>query len=155
MPATIAVIDDDAAYIRFMERALDALGYRCQAITTFDIDDAVRIIDEGSFDAAIVDVFMYNRASGFACIDAIRKKPNGGCLPLIVASGEHGKLARETSFLRDAGCVALPKPFGLDELTRALQEASTIAPAPVLLPPLLKQPATGVTAAVASHAVQL
>lgn len=155
MPATIAVIDDDAPYIRFMERALEALGYSCQAITTFDIDDAVRIIDEGSFDAAIVDVFMYNRASGFACIDAIRKKPNGACLPLIVASGEHGKLARETSFLRDAGCVALPKPFGLDELTRALRDASAMAPAPVLVSPLLAQPAPGVIQSVATSAVQV
>lgn len=129
MPATIAVIDDDAPFIRFIERALTTIGYDCQPITTFDIDDAVRIIEHGDFEAAIVDVFMYGRASGFACIDAIRARPACGNLPLIVASGAHNKVASQMPFLRDAGCAALAKPFGLNDLIRALERAKELAPA--------------------------
>ncbi len=128
MPATIAVIDDDAPFIRFMERALATIGYDCQPITTFDIDDAVRIVEQGNFEAAIVDVFMYNRASGFACVDAIRSRSACADLPLIVASGAQNKIASQMSLLRDAGCAALAKPFGLDDLVRALASAKELAP---------------------------
>jgi CheY-like chemotaxis protein len=120
MPRKIAVIDDDAPFIRFIERALGVLGYECCPITTFDIDEAVRVIAEARCDAAIVDVFMYNNPSGLACVDAIRAHPATAALPIIVASGAQDKLAKADSFLRGHRCAVLAKPFGIDDLDGAL-----------------------------------
>lgn len=128
MSATIAVVDDDAAYIRFMERALASLGYDCMPITTFDIDDTAAIIESVPVEAVVIDVYMYDRAAGFACVDAIRKGARGKTTPIVIASGAHAKLASQSDFVRAAGCTPLLKPFGLEDLARALHMAMATAP---------------------------
>jgi DNA-binding NtrC family response regulator len=151
MMATIAVVDDDATYIRFMERALSSLGYGCMPITTFDIDDTAAIVEAIPLEAVIIDVYMYDRAAGFACIDAIRKGARGKDMPLVVASGAHGKLASQTAFLSDVGCVPLLKPFGLDDLTHALHMARGLVEArsrgaPMRIPETMTQVHPGLSA---------
>jgi DNA-binding NtrC family response regulator len=123
MPRTIAVVDDDGAYLRFVERALSTAGFECFRITTFDIDETARVIAQSGCAAAIVDIFMYDQPSGLACVDAIRAHPGTESLPIIVASGAHERLAKSSDFLRERHCYALSKPFGVDQLIATINQA--------------------------------
>ncbi|MBI5287413.1 MAG: response regulator [Chloroflexi bacterium] len=131
MVRTIAVVDDDAAYLRFIEKALAGAGYVSCPITSFDAEEVVRVIAASGCEAAIIDVFMYNEPSGLSFVDAIREDPALAGLPLIVATGAREKAARFRLALRHQRCRVMLKPFGVDELLQALNE--TLSPRPVPL----------------------
>lgn len=124
-PATppVAVIDDDIKFIRMLERALGTHEIPILPVTTLDIDEAVRVIEDAGCRAAVVDVFMYGDALGFSLVEKLRERPTLASLPIIVSSGARREIGRKVNFLQDQRCSVLLKPFDINELVARINGA--------------------------------
>ncbi len=130
--APVAIFDDDVVYIRTVERMLRVAGVPSFGVTTFDVDEAARVIAAAGCRAVLVDVFLYDEPRGFACIDRLRSLEATADLPLLVTSGARRQLQRMATYLTENRCALLEKPFGPDALLEKLEAAaSLIAQAPV------------------------
>ena len=69
MPANILVVDDDELILRMLDKALRKSGY--QTFTTTDPLQALQMLDETSFDVAILDVEL-QRISGLKLLEHIK-----------------------------------------------------------------------------------
>ena len=117
----VAIFDDDIAYIRAVERMLRLGGFASCPITTFDVDEAARVIAEAGCRAVLVDIFLYDEPRGFSCIERLRAVEATANLPLVVTSGAHREIQRMAPFLAAHRCELLEKPFGPDELLAKLR----------------------------------
>ena len=116
MMRPVAIIDDDLAYIRAVERMLRVAGIEALPITTPDAEEAARVVAEARCSAVLIDLMMYDEPQGLACIERLRRIATTAHTPLIVASGQGRQLRRISGFLVAHRCVRLDKPFGCDEL---------------------------------------
>jgi two-component system, OmpR family, response regulator MprA len=111
----VLVVDDDYAIREALERALRANGYHVALAT--DGSEALRAIDEMSFDAVVLDVLMPGRNG----IDLCRSlRAAGNRVPILILT------ARDAVPDRVAGLEAgaddyLVKPFALEELIARLR----------------------------------
>ena len=128
----VAVLDDDLAYIRLVERILARIRDVRQPITTLDPLEAVAVIDATGCTEALVDVYMYGDAMGFTLVRRIRDTPATSRLPIVVASGAHREVVRRADVLDGLRCSVLLKPFEPNDLTAKLDEARRlVAGAPI------------------------
>jgi two-component system, OmpR family, response regulator MprA len=111
----VLVVDDDPAIRESLERALRANGYEVGLAA--DGTEALRAIDDASFDAVVLDVLM----PGPSGIDVCRSlRATGNRVPILILT------ARDTVPERVAGLEAgaddyLVKPFALEELIARLR----------------------------------
>ena len=140
----IAVLDDDLRFIRMVERGLAHAGVGVTPVTTLDPDEAVAVIAASDCAAALIDVYMYGDAAGFDIIRRLRSQPSTNTLPLILTTAARREVGRHATFLRANACDVLLKPFAIDDLVRAVQDAresvcaraaapAALVPAPVTL----------------------
>jgi len=113
---SVAVLDDDIKFIRLVERVLRDEHIDVQPVTTLDLDEAVRVVEQSGCSAALVDIFMYGDCAGFTLIEKLRANPSTADLPLIVTSGAHREVGRKVGFLVKNKCSVLLKPFEVDDL---------------------------------------
>ncbi len=113
----VLVIDDQKDV-----RAMVSIVLR---VNHFDVVEAesgaagLKAFDEGSFDAAIVDIFLAD-TSGVDVMVAIRDRAPG--FPIVAVSGMTAlDFVEEASDL--AGVVCLQKPFRPNDLLQALRRA--------------------------------
>lgn len=125
----VVVFDDDMQFLRMVERALKSHGLRAEFVTTPGLVDAADVVSAINPRLVIVDVFMYGDAAGFSFIEVLRSRAENRDLPIVVSSGAHSELARHREFLRQHRCSVLPKPFGVDDLLRAVDLAVAGEPA--------------------------
>src|SRR4051812_2724067 len=97
-----------------LEDFLDSLGHAV-AGTCETVSDALARGGGGGFDLAIVDV---NLTGGGVCRVAVRLRAMG--IPYILATGGHIEPPPDAH----AGAPVLSKPFTLDAIEPALDEAS-------------------------------
>lgn len=114
----VLVVEDNEDVGSFAKQTLEELGYR----TTFapDAETALAALENGAdgFDVVFSDVVM----PGMNGIDLARTiRARYPHLPVILTSGYSHVLAREGS----AGFELLRKPYSMEELSRALQAATT------------------------------
>ena len=121
----ILLMDDDAAVAEVTQDMLESLGYATQlAASGRDAIDQFREAElRGEpFDAVILDLTVPGGMGGGEAVPHIKDlRPD---VPVVVASGyaDDPVLAR----FRDYGFDGvLPKPFGMSDLRRALEEASS------------------------------
>lgn len=110
----IAVLDDDPAFLNMMQLLLTQEGYR--TIPWREGQSAVEMIRRERPDVVIVDLHMARSETGWGIIDELRRHPETTDLPVIVCSGDSLALREKAAFLRQSRCVALEKPFDLDDL---------------------------------------
>lgn len=110
------MLDDDIRFIRLMERILRGEGFEVAPVTTLDLDEAVRVVASTGCFAALVDIFMYGDAAGFALIEKLRSWPATKDLPIVVASAAHREIGRNVEFLQKHRCTVLLKPFYVEDL---------------------------------------
>ncbi len=120
----VAVLDDDIKFIRLVERVLGEEEIDVLPITTLDLDEAVRILAEHACLVALVDIYMYGDATGFAFIEKVRANEATASLPLIVTSGAHREVGRKVSFLVENHCTVLLKPFEVSDLIAKVRGAT-------------------------------
>jgi two-component system cell cycle sensor histidine kinase/response regulator CckA len=114
---TLLVAEDEATLRRIIARALTGLGYR--VILASDGDEAIREFGAhaDTTDLLILDVQM-PRLSGVECYRRIQAvKPN---VRVLLMTG-HAEDASLGTIPASGAPVVLRKPFGLDELARAVR----------------------------------
>lgn len=129
----VLLIDDDEAVREGTEMLLDARGYEVVAVPSGEA--GVAAIKAGSFDVAIVDLFMPGM-DGLETTKALRA--HDPSLLVIAVSGfmlggDRLDMPNFDSMVAEAGAVsALYKPFRPDALLQAIDEALS-GSAPVAL----------------------
>jgi two-component system, OmpR family, alkaline phosphatase synthesis response regulator PhoP len=120
---SVAVLDDDIKFIRLVERILRDEHLDVQPVTTLDLDEAVRVVEQSGCRAALIDVYMYGDCAGFALVEKLRANPATANLPLIVTSAAHREVGRKVGFLVKNNCSVLLKPFDVDDLVAKVRAA--------------------------------
>ncbi|MFA7441372.1 MAG: nitrogen regulation protein NR(I) [Sphingomonadaceae bacterium] len=113
-PATIIVVDDDAGIRTVVRQALMRAGYMVR--TTDSAAGLWKLIGQGVGDAIITDVLLPD-TNGLDMIPLIAAKKPG--VPVIVMSAQN-TLTTAVRATEQGAFDYLPKPFDLDELTRAV-----------------------------------
>ena len=116
-PATVLVADDDAAIRTVVRQALLRAGHVVR--TTDSIAGLWRLVDEGHGDVVITDVVLPD-ANGLDMIPRILARRPG--LPVIVMSAQN-TLSTAVRATEQGAFEYLPKPFDINELTRAVASA--------------------------------
>ena len=113
----ILVVDDEENVCQSVKKILGRKGYEVsQALT---VDDAVRLINEMSFDLVITDL-MIPGTSGMELVQIIRDKyPE---LDVIMITG-YASIETAVSATKLGASAYLPKPFTPDELTKVTEHA--------------------------------
>ncbi|QMW24287.1 nitrogen regulation protein NR(I) [Sandaracinobacteroides saxicola] len=115
--SVVIVCDDDAAIRTVVRQALLRAGHAVR--TTDSAAGLWKLIEEGVGDAVVSDVILPD-ANGLDMIPLIHAKRPG--LPVIVMSAEN-TLSTAVRATEQGAFDYLPKPFDLDELTRAVAAA--------------------------------
>jgi len=108
----VLVADDDPSVRFVLAKAMESAGYDVLAVE--DGDAAVRAIDAGGIDVALLDVRMPGR-DGFAVLDYVREKAaeNAPAILLLTAA-DSVKNAIEA--MKRGAWDYLAKPFDVDEV---------------------------------------
>jgi len=117
MTPTVLVVDDDAAIRTVVRQALTRAGYLVR--TTDSIAGLWRLIEEGVGDIVITDVMLPD-ANGLDAIPRILDRRPG--MPVIVVSAQN-TLSTAVRATEQGAFEYLPKPFDINELTRAVASA--------------------------------
>ena len=120
------IVLDDQKYLRDIIAAiLDDVGYPALAVAT--TDEALRCLDTYQAELLVLDMSLPG-TSGMAFLDQLRAEPAWRTLPVIVVSGDPGKLVEAEGRPR---VVALTKPFDANVLVAA---ATKLVGPPALTP---------------------
>lgn len=123
-PATILVADDDAAIRTVIRQALLRAGH--QVRTTDSLAGLSKLVAAGIGDVVITDVGLPD-GDGLDLVPVlISRRPD---LPVIVVSAQN-TLATAVRATEQAAFEYFPKPFDLDELTRAVESALDLGERP-------------------------
>jgi CheY-like chemotaxis protein len=106
----ILVIDDDKSVLEVMEFVVEQVG-GAKVTTCASARDALRILDEESFDAVVLDLRMPGM-SGEQLFGSLSEEHRGR---VIFVTGDTAT-ASIRGFLSESGRPALFKPVGVDEL---------------------------------------
>jgi DNA-binding response OmpR family regulator len=116
-PATILVVEDDAATRTFLADNLTADGY--ELLVAENARDALRILETQFPDLALIDIGLPD-ASGFEVLRRVRQADGvvsriDPTTPLVLLTGRDGELDRVRGFERGADDY-ICKPFSYPEL---------------------------------------
>ena len=112
-PRSVLIVEDEPLIAMMLEDFLDSLGHRV-AGTCDTVSEALARVGEGGFDVAIIDVNL-NGERVWPVADRLAAQG----VPYILATGGH----IEPPPPRHAGVPVLSKPFTLDAIEPALEEA--------------------------------
>jgi PAS domain S-box-containing protein len=108
----VLIVEDDADVADVTASLIDQLGYKYRLAT--DAEDALQMLAHGEkFDLVFSDVAMPGAMDGFGLAHALRRRyPE---VPILLASG-----LTTPNEAADEGILLLRKPYGLDDLHRAI-----------------------------------
>ena len=119
MPGSILLVEDDSAIATVITAALEDEGYvirRCSKIAERDVH-----LENGKFDVMLTDV-MLEDGDGLQSLGHVRQ--NAPDMPIIVLSAQN-TLDTAVRASDNNAFEYFPKPFDLDELVRAVSQASS------------------------------
>lgn len=114
----ILVVDDEEAVCNLLREIVEAAG--CEAVTANQGYDALRLFDEGSFDAVFTDLGMPGM-SGWELARAIRLKNSQ--VPLAIITGWGEVVSTSDREVAQVDWV-LSKPFSMAEIVDIVQDIS-------------------------------
>lgn len=107
----VAIVDDDVATIRHVERTLTRSALLVQPITTPDPQDAARVLLRNGCSVALVSFHMYGTPVGLEMARLIRREIPATSLALVMTIASSREAARHADELRALDCSLLLKPF--------------------------------------------
>jgi CheY-like chemotaxis protein len=113
IPRSVLIVEDESLISMMLEDFLESLGHTV-AGTCETVGDALRRVEEGGFDVAIIDVNL-NGERVWPVADRLAAQG----VPYILATGGHIEPPPE----QHASAPVLSKPFTLDAIEPALMEA--------------------------------
>jgi CheY-like chemotaxis protein len=118
-PFRILLVEDDDTIQDLLHELLQEAGYTtigCRAA-----QDAQYLIATEHPDLLIVDIHLLDgRAGGWEVLSLARLVPATMALPIIVCSADARFLNAKRQELRALGCLALAKPFDIEQLLQAV-----------------------------------
>lgn len=117
----IAVINDDSEFLSLMEQVLTDEGYDVDLMRTFSL--AHEKVRDSHPDVVILDVVASQEERGWTLLELIRLDPRTTQIPVIVCSAAVAALEERRAVLESQGIVAIAKPFDLNMLLDAINEA--------------------------------
>jgi signal transduction histidine kinase len=115
----VLVVDDDAHILEVLEMRLAAMGLAVTATT--DPTEALRILGERGFDAALFDLRM-DPLDGIALTRAAHEKQSR--LPVLIMTA-HGTVENAVQAIKEGAFDFITKPFVTEELAGKLARALT------------------------------
>src|SRR5918997_5713374 len=112
--ATIAVVNNDTAFLELMSELLDGEGYR--TLICKEGDKAYTLVKERQPDLVVLDVRLDHPESGWTILELLRLDPATARIPVIVCSADGRFLREKAPSLRELDCDTLEKPFDLEML---------------------------------------
>lgn len=110
----VVVVEDEPVLLMLLEDMLDEIG--CTLVASAStVAEGLATIAEREFDIAILDVHL-GRDVVWPLSDELLERGK----PFILASGDDGRLLQD----RYPAATILAKPYELDSLTRALEDAA-------------------------------
>jgi DNA-binding response OmpR family regulator len=113
----ILVADDDSRLRRHLAAALNEGGHEIE--TTGDGAEALRLLSEREFDAAVLDITM----PGMDGVSVIREARAEGCRTTFLLSTARGELGDKVAGLDAGADDYLVKPYSTEELLARLRAA--------------------------------
>jgi CheY-like chemotaxis protein len=120
MTPTIAVIDDDPAFLTLMHDILSEEGYATLLVRS--ARGAVAAVQAQLPDLIVLDLRFSDAATGWEILDGLRGDAGTAAIPVIICSADCLHLRAKAAWLQQHGYRALEKPFRVDELLAALAE---------------------------------
>ena len=115
-PKCVVVLDDDAAMLRAVERALRVRGYH-----TAGFSEVTHFLNSPRLNEAICVVLDINLKNVSGIDVACQLKRMGHSLPVIFMTGSDSDATRRAAI--GAGCIAyLAKPFSSTTLVEAIEQ---------------------------------
>jgi CheY-like chemotaxis protein len=108
----ILVVEDEPLIAMMLEDFLDALGYRLAA-TVDGVSDALAQIEQGGFDAALLDVNLRDGETSWPVAEALRTRGH----PFVLATGGGSDGVPE----QFTNVPVLAKPYTLDGVKDAFE----------------------------------
>ena len=112
-PRSILIVEDEPLIAMMLEDFLESLGYSVHG-TADNVAEALRQVDQGGFDIAILDVNLNGQRVWPV---AHRLRDNG--IPFVIATGGHV----EPAPAEFANVPVIEKPYTVDRVTPALDAA--------------------------------
>ncbi|MEO7170176.1 response regulator [Sphingomonas sp. QA11] len=110
-PTNILIVEDEPLIAMMLEDFLDVLG-KTMAGTADNVADALKLVEAGGIDAAILDVNLRGGEKSWPIADALAAK---GVLFVLATGGSAESVAEAYR-----GRPTLSKPFTMDAVSRAL-----------------------------------
>lgn len=107
---SILVVEDEPLIAMMLEDFFDSLGYRLVA-SCDGVEDALKQVQEGGFDAALLDVNLRDGETSWPVADALSDSGR----PFVIATGGSSESLPE----RHASVPVLSKPYTLDGVKEA------------------------------------
>ncbi len=116
-PATVLIVDDDAAVCWALRQAVEAEGHR--VVVAADAAQARRVLEQAVPDVMMTDIRMPGE-SGLDLLAAVRRSHPS--LPIIVMTA-HGTMETAVAALQGQAFEYLAKPLDLDRVCELLRRA--------------------------------
>lgn len=113
----ILVVEDNEDVLDGITNLLDYCGYKSRGVLKID-NETDREIKSGVYDLLILDV-MLSGADGRNLTREIRNREENRQIPIILISASPDL---KSSALRSGANDFLPKPFGLDDLRKIVEQ---------------------------------
>jgi CheY-like chemotaxis protein len=122
----LLVIDDDPAIVRVYIELFEEEGYRITSWPFPERDSAaIRAIGP---DAVLVDLYFSESAAGWEFVEYLRGQPETADLPVVVASASSRLGGAERDQLTEWACRIVIKPFDIEEIITAVEDAVARVP---------------------------
>ena len=114
--AWVLLAEDDEDVAALMQTVLSGIGH--EVVRARNGDEALRLATAGRFDALVFDVSMPH-LTGLEVIERLEASPRVGWTPVVLVTAE---AVEDLPPLR-TGITYMRKPFELDQLVAAVQQA--------------------------------
>ena len=117
----VLLVDDDPDFLEQHRLLLERAGYTVRAATSEE--EATALLEEGKFDAAVLDLMLEHDDGGFVLAHRIRRNSPMPIILVTAVTSETG-MTFDTSNQEDKAWleadVVLTKPIRFEQLTREL-----------------------------------
>ncbi len=121
MAAQIMVINDSEEILEMIRELLTAEGY---GVTTYTAPDlAVAHFPNDKPDAIILDWLFGREDRGMQMLQRLKLRPATATIPIIICTAAAPRVQEVEGFLQAKGVRVVYKPFAVEELLTALDEA--------------------------------
>lgn len=118
---TVAVVNDDPAFLDLMRELLEMEGYGSLIIQ--EARGAFDRLKEERPDLVVLDIRMGGDNEGWQIAECLTLDPETRPIPIILCSAAVDDLRRRDAWLQRHGVGALTKPFDLEDLLQAVRDA--------------------------------